>query len=107
MVAEIYCDMMYDSFFSAIWRRRMHSVKCSPDLAPHPTADGWYEGWAVLCDTRLSWGLKAIYSQESEADAGAAELGAPYRAARGWYRPTTNDFMHWHDVNSAALPLLA
>lgn len=85
----------------------MHPVICSPDLAPHPTAAGWLQGWAVLMCTRSTWDLKSVRSQKADADRDAQELGSSYQVVWGYFRPSTQDFMHGHDIDSDALPLVA
>lgn len=85
----------------------MNPVKCSPDLAPHPTADGWVQGWAVLFSNRTTWDLRSVQSLKADADRDAEDLGTNYQVVWGCYRPSTQDFMHGHATDSIALPLVA
>jgi len=85
----------------------MRQVKCSPELTPHPTADGWVQGWAVLLSNRTTWDLRAVHALKVEADKEAAEIGSSYEVVWGYFRPETEDFMHGGPIDSTALPLVA
>jgi hypothetical protein len=84
----------------------MTKVKYSANLIPHPSAEGWVQGWAVLCSTRTEWNLVAVHADQVQAEQEAAQLGEPYKATWGSFRPETDDFIHGHGVESFALPLV-
>ncbi|MDH1575536.1 hypothetical protein [Pseudomonas sp. GD03746] len=85
----------------------MKAAKIHGTLAPHEAGNGWMKGWAVLSNTRDSWHLVSVHEKKDAADAEAAELGGSYQAVLGAHRPGTDEFIHDHEADCSAMPLLA
>ncbi|MFJ4113720.1 hypothetical protein [Pseudomonas sp. NPDC089758] len=85
----------------------MKAAKIHGNLAPHAAGGDWVSGWGVLSSTRTSWHLPSVHEDKASAESEAASLGEAYRAVWGAHRPGTEDFIHEHEVDCSAMPLIA